>query len=156
MGDLTDICCMSNVKREIDIYRLELVLECLEMTSESTQTDLDFCSDTACIMGLVFGLFVYTALFSLFAWSFPLVVGGSDGKRSRGISILLAVFLTPVYAILYAYQFPIDKNQPIVSVVIALFFWPFAFILPCFNGDTSIVEASSAKVSNSYSEGQWV
>lgn len=93
-----------------------------------------------CIIANCIVLMLYTLFVSWFAWKFP-IVRGSNTALSRTLSVLIAVFLTSLYAIIYASRFPLTGDNvklPFVTIGLTLLFWPIAFALPIFNSDQGV------------------
>ena len=84
-----------------------------------------------CGYSIAFTLVILILLFIPLAWTFPL--RDTTGRSNRAISILLAVFVFPLYIFIYAIQNPfIDREgipRPCLTLLFAFFFWPLIFVL---------------------------
>lgn len=111
------------------------------------------CTTTECyvITGIFVGLFLL--LVTWFAWRYP--IKDNNGVPQQVLSVALAILLFPIYALIYAFQNPLQTNgvdQPFLTLFLAFIFWPIIFFIPLLNGKAD--ETASAKVADS--NGDWV
>lgn len=85
----------------------------------TSSTDITFIICAGIILSLLSGYF------------FP--IKDSNGQQNRPLSVLLAVFIFPIYLILLALQYPyVDRdNKPnvLISLLVLLIFWPAIFFI---------------------------
>jgi Na+/H+-dicarboxylate symporter len=85
--------------------------------------------DTTCIYIYTFSIIAVAIAFIVFACYRPLV-GTGGGQKKQIESILLAIFVPPIYTMIYGYQNPISEGSEILTAVIALFFPFIVFCIP--------------------------
>jgi hypothetical protein len=113
------------------------------------------CETDECYLGISITVLLLYAVFTWFGWNYAIRIG--TGDRNRALSAVLALFIPPVYAIVYAFQFPIRTTDrttyPLFTAAIAFLFWPFVFFLPILNDDDGSDVRMNANVSEN---GDWV
>lgn len=126
----------------------------------------DTCETDECVIAVSIVGILVIVIMAWFGWTYAIRV--SDGTRNRMVSLVLAVFAPPIFAIIYAFQFPLRvggtnaNTQPLftaVMAVVAFCFWPFVIFLPLLNGDDgsdSSPVVMNAKISANYENGEWV
>lgn len=113
---------------------------------------MDECDTTECLVvaGVCAGLFILLIVW--FAWRYP--IRNKSGVGQKALSVFLAILFFPAYALIFAFQNPLQTNgvdQPILTLVVVLVFWPTIFFIPVLNGTAD----GTAKVRDS-TDGEWV
>ena len=109
---------------------------------------LDSDTDTVLIVsGVVFGVMIL--VMSVLAYKFPIRDGDEHGMR--GLSIVMALFLFPLYLVWVAVQNPVktESGKPnyLPTVLVSLLFWPVLFcIMPSDGWDRQRDSYGSGRV----------
>ena len=85
--------------------------------------------DNACIYAYTFLVVVVAIVFLSFAYYRPLI-GTKSGEKKQVESVLLALFITPIFTMFYGYQNPVSEGSEILTAVAALFFPFIVFCIP--------------------------
>lgn len=105
------------------------------------------CTTTECYV--VIGIFL--VLFYLFVIWFASRYPIRDSKNlpRQLLSVVMAFFLFPIYALIYAFQNPLQTNgvdQPFATLFVVFFIWPAVFFLPLLTGKGEKKVLTSTKV----------
>ena len=91
------------------------------------------CVDDVCVVDwsyMYYSYVVSSILSGLIAYYFP--IHGNAGKYNKVLSVLLAVFVFPVYLVILGYQHPLETNNSpnlCLTILVLLCFWPLYFCM---------------------------
>lgn len=97
--------------------------------------------DETCVYIYTSCIIVFAIIFLVFSYYRPIL--GKNGDKKQIESLLLAFFITPVYAAFYGYQNPMSNGSEILTAIIAFFFPLLVFCLDYKGQKVSPIEGDS-------------